>query len=139
MIIAFQSYLERRRNLKSTPPLRSVDSHSSEPKSKVEDSGQLRTPFDDAPEPYREGFKSLWIRVHKVIGPRDCTPIDTERRLGTVSNQALNMIEGWPERLKSFIWKKNGEGCVLHGDLMGLIETIDSLSELASLKPRHSV
>ncbi|QHF00476.1 hypothetical protein LCG56_29240 (plasmid) [Pseudomonas cannabina pv. alisalensis] len=136
MIIAFQPYLERRRNLKSTTPSSSIDSQSAEPKSNVAlvDSDQFRTPFDDAPESYREGFKSLWVRVHKTIGPKDFSPIDTERRLGMVSNQALYMIEGWPEGLKSFIWKKYGEGCVPHGDLVELILIIDSLA--ASVTPR---
>nr|WP_193069101.1 hypothetical protein [Pseudomonas fluorescens] len=138
MIIAFQPYLERRRNQKSTTPLSSIDSQSAEPKSDVAvvDSDQFRTPFDDAPESYRDGFKSLWVRVHKTIGPRDCSPNETERRLGMVSNQALYMMEDWPEGLKSFIWKKYGEGCVPYCDLIELILIIDSLAASVTPRPR---
>lgn len=136
MIIEFQPYLERRRNLTST-----VDSPGLRPKSsdvKVEED-LFRTPLDDAPEAYREGFKNLWIRVHQAIRSSDCSPIDTERRLGIVSNQALYMIEGWPERLKSFLWKKYGEGFVQHADLAELFSKIDRLAALDVLRPRESV
>lgn len=140
MIIAFQPYLESRRKLKTTPPFSSVFSQGAEPESDVApiDSDHFCTPFDDAPEAFTEGFKSVWVRVHKTIGPRDCSPIDTERRLGMVSNQALYMIEGWAERLKSFIWKKHGEGCFPHGELTELILIIDSLAASVTPRPRDS-
>jgi hypothetical protein len=141
MIIEFQPYLERRRNLKSTARSRCVDSPGVKPKLRdwPLESNLFRTPFDDAPDAYREGFKRLWVKVHQAIGQNDCSPIDTERRLGMVSNEALYMIEGWPERLKSFVWRKYGEGCVSRGDLADLISSIDSQAFMASLKPHESV
>lgn len=46
------------------------------------------------------------------------------------------MIEGCHERMRSFPWKKNGEGCLSHRDLGAQISIIDSPAVLASLKLR---
>ncbi|RMM39190.1 hypothetical protein QO021_29860 (plasmid) [Pseudomonas amygdali pv. lachrymans] len=141
MIIEFQPYLEHRRNLKSTVLSRHADSQVVKPKlrDRQAEPNLFRTPFDDAPDFYREGFKRLWVNVHQAIGHRDCSPIDTERRLGMFSNQALYKIEGWPERQKSFLWRKYGEGCVSQGDLADLTSSIDSQAFMACLKQHQSV
>lgn len=128
MIIEFQPYLDRRRALAS-----SADVAPSAIKN------PFATPFDDAPEAYRASFKHLWPLVHAAISKRDLSPTDTERRLGVISNLVLYLVEGWPEKLTSFLWRKCGEGCLEERVLRELLPLIDRTAAAAKLKPIEQV
>lgn len=97
------------------------------------------TPFDGAPVEYQNSFRELWPQVHAAIGERDLYAIETDRRLGMISNLAMYLVDSWPASLKTFLYRKYGEGCVTEAALTVLLTQIDRTASQARLQPLDQV
>lgn len=91
-------------------------------------------PLDRAPAAYTAGFISLWKDIHQAI-TRDLYPGLTESHLGNISNLVIYQVDTWPMRLKSLLWRKNGEGCLSTGTVEGFERRIDHIASLGNLRP----
>ncbi|MGE8067094.1 hypothetical protein [Pseudomonas sp. NPDC089569] len=93
---------------------------------------------EDIPAQYESALAALWRKVHTSI-ERDIYKNQTEARLGDLSNRALYRVDGWPESLKSFLWRKHGDGCMLLSTVNTLEAEIDQVAALVTLRPIHIV
>lgn len=91
-------------------------------------------PLDQAPAAYSAGFISLWKDIHQAI-TRDLYPGLTESHLGNISNLVIYQVDTWPARLKSLLWRKNGEGCLSAANVEGFERRIDHIASVGNLRP----
>lgn len=83
---------------------------------------------------YESALSTLWRNVHAAI-ERDIYTSNTERRLGDISHLALSKVSNWPANLKSFLWRKHGEGCMTGAKIQTLETEIDQVAGLVTLRP----
>lgn len=93
---------------------------------------------EDLTAQYESALAALWRKVHASI-ERDIYKNQTESRLGEISNRALYRVERWPEDLKSFVWRKHGDGCMPQSTVHSLENEIDQVAAMVTLRPFHVV
>ncbi len=93
---------------------------------------------EDITAQYESALATLWRKVHTSI-ERDIYQNQTEKRLGEISNRALYQVERWPEDLKSFLWRKHGDGCMPQSTVHLLEAEIEQAAAMVTLRPFHIV
>ncbi|MDF9778758.1 hypothetical protein [Pseudomonas baetica] len=93
---------------------------------------------EDLTAQYEAALSALWRKVHATI-ERDIYKNLTESRLGEISTRALYQVECWPADLKSFLWRKHGDGCMPQSTVHSLEAEIDQVAAMVTLRPLHIV
>ncbi|MHC5195015.1 hypothetical protein ACYSUW_14770 [Pseudomonas frederiksbergensis] len=93
---------------------------------------------EDINAQYESALAALWRKVHASI-ERDIYKNLTESRLGEISSRALYQVDCWPADLKSFLWRKHGDGCMPQSTVQSLEVEIDQVAAMVTLRPIHIV